>query len=219
MEWATLDTDLSDSALDAPPRSVLRDALSARRAAWLTALYRLEQQSGTLEQIADQLTRALRAGNKLLIVGNGGSAAEAQHFAGELVGRFLRDRQPYAALALTSDSSVLTSIGNDYGFEAVFERQVAALGRPGDALLAFSTSGASPNVLRAAAAARALGMLVVAITGDRPSALDRLSDFILHAPATDTPLVQELHMLVTHLLCQQLEHELCAGASGALERV
>jgi D-sedoheptulose 7-phosphate isomerase len=150
----------------------------------------------------------LRQGNKILVAGNGGSAAEAQHFSAELVGRFLRDRDPYAAMALTTDSSILTAVGNDYAFEDVFARQVAGLGRPGDLLLAYTTSGESENLIRAADVAGELGMTVVAITGPTDSRLAGMADISIRVPAESTPVIQEIHMATTHLLCEIVEREM-----------
>jgi D-sedoheptulose 7-phosphate isomerase len=208
MEWATLDSDLVAGALGAPPSSALRRALTARRAALHSALWRLEQQAGTLDEIADALTETLRAGHKLLTVGNGGSAAEAQHFAGELVGRFLRDRQAYAALALTCDSSVLTAIGNDYGFDAIFERQVSALGQPGDVLVAISTSGNSANVIRSIEAAHDRDMSVIALTGKGGGQITSLlhdTDIHLCVPHDRTMRIQEVHIVLLHALCDGID--------------
>ncbi len=154
----------------------VRTALAKRRSALDAGLRQLAGRGDALSAIACALVESLHAGGKVLVAGNGGSAAEAQHFAAELVGRFKCDRRPYAALALTVDSSVLTAVGNDYGFADVFARQVLAFGRPGDLLLAYSTSGNSENLLRAAVAARRCGMTVAAVTGDLPNPLERLAD-------------------------------------------
>ena len=186
-------------------------ALAERRALLDRAIGTLQQRSTLIAEAAAAIVDTLRDGHKVLVVGNGGSAAEAQHFACELVGRFKRERSAYAVLALTSDSATLTALGNDYGYEQVFARQVAGLGQPGDLLLAFSTSGESSNVVEAALAARARGLTVVALTGDRPSKLEQLADLTLRAPAPDTPVVQEVHTLLTHILCGVVEAELAAG--------
>src|SRR5438105_5920587 len=137
----------------------------------------------TLAAIVDRVAAALAAGRKVLLAGNGGSAADAQHLAGELVSRFLYDRAPAAALALTTDSSILTAIGNDYGYEHIFERQVRGLGQPGDALIALSTSGRSPNILHAIAAARAAGLTVIGFTGRTGGEMLAGCDLCLCAPA------------------------------------
>ena len=159
-----------------------------------------------IEAVAGALAERLRAGGKVLFCGNGGSAADAQHFAGEFVNRFLRERRPYAGLALSTDTSVLTAIGNDYGYEQIFEKQVRALGRPGDALVAISTSGNAANVCRAAQAARELGLLTVGLTGGAGGRLAALVDRRLSIACTSsTPRIQEGHQLVMHLLCERVE--------------
>ena len=158
-----------------------------------------------LEQAVALCIDALRNGRKLLFCGNGGSAADAQHWAGELVSRFYYDRPGLAAIALTTDSSILTAIGNDYGYDYTFARQVEALGQGGDVLVAISTSGNSPNVLRAADAARARGMQVIAFTGRSGGKLLALSDSCFRMPSDETPRIQEGHEFVGHLLCSLIE--------------
>ena len=158
-----------------------------------------------LEQAVALCIDALRNGRKLLFCGNGGSAADAQHWAGELVSRFYYDRPGLAAIALTTDSSILTAIGNDYGYDYTFARQVEALGQAGDVLVAISTSGNSPNVLRAADAARARGMQVIAFTGRSGGKLLALSDSCFRMPSDETPRIQEGHEFVGHLLCALIE--------------
>ncbi len=158
-----------------------------------------------IEQAVVLCIEALRNGRKLLFCGNGGSAADAQHWAGELVSRFYYDRPGLAAIALTTDSSILTAIGNDYGYDYTFARQVEALGQGGDVLVAISTSGNSPNVLRAAAAARARGMQVLAFTGRDGGKLGPLSDICFRMPSDETPRIQEGHEFVGHLLCALIE--------------
>jgi len=202
--------------------AVLR-LLHERRAVLDEALARMAAGPRDLTATASLLVDRLGAGGMALVAGNGGSAAEAQHFAAELVGRFKREREPYAVLALTADSATLTAVANDYGFGEVFARQVRAFGRPGDVLVAFSTSGESENVVRAAEVAREIGVSVVAVTGARPSRLADAADLAIRVPAEETPVVQELHTLVTHLLCDVVEAELAerspAGAAGAARRV
>ena len=151
---------------------------------------------------------SLRAGGKVMFAGNGGSAADAQHWAGELVSRFYYDRPGLAAIALTTDSSILTAIGNDYGYDYTFARQVEALGRTGDVLLAISTSGNSPNIIRAAEAARARGVAVVGFTGEGGGKLAPLSDICFRVPSTETPRIQEGHEFIGHLLCALVEAEM-----------
>ncbi len=196
-------------------RGVIEQALAERRAALDTALAELATHAGSLARGASMLVRTLRAGNKVLVAGNGGSAAEAQHFAAELVGRFKRERAPYAVLSLTTDTAILTAVANDYGYEDVFARQVLAFGRSGDLLVGYSTSGESKNLLRAAASARHCGMTVIAVTGGRASRLARAADIAIRIPLLDTATTQELHMAVTHILCDVAEVEL-ARAEGAL---
>ena len=135
---------------------------------------------------------------------------------GDPSGRFKREREAYAVLSLTTDTAILTAVANDYGYQDVFSRQVSGLGQPGDLLIAFSTSGESENLARAAAVARKQRMVTIAVTGDRPSRLERLADLTVRVPAVDTALVQEVHLVVTHLLCDVVESELAAwkGAAG-----
>jgi phosphoheptose isomerase len=159
-------------------------------------------------EATDILISAFESGGKVLVAGNGGSAAEAQHLASELVGRFAEDRPGLPAVALTCDTSALTAIANDYGFEAVFSRQVEALGRSGDVLVLFSTSGTSPNVVRAAAAAAAADMRIILIVGRRPGPLTAVADVTIACPGVDTASVQECHLSVVHTLCQLLDASL-----------
>jgi D-sedoheptulose 7-phosphate isomerase len=164
----------------------------------------------TILAIADCITASFRNGGKLLIAGNGGSAADAQHIAGEFLSRLRFDRNPLPALALTTDTSVLTAVGNDYGYEKVFERQVRGLGRAGDIFIGISTSGRSPNVLAALEAARKLGMTTIAFTGTAPgaNAMRAHSDIVLAAPTDDTPLIQQIHITAAHAICEVVEREL-----------
>lgn len=159
----------------------------------------------TVEAIAERIVEVIAAGRKVLLAGNGGSAADAQHLAGEFVSRFYYDRAPAAALALTTDSSVLTAIGNDYGYERVFERQVLGLGASGDALLAISTSGRSPNILRALEAARSKGLVVIGFTGRSGGDMAGRCDLCLRAPADTTPLIQQIHITAGHIVCSLVE--------------
>jgi D-sedoheptulose 7-phosphate isomerase len=161
-----------------------------------------------LRDAAELAAEALLGGNKLLLAGNGGSAGDAQHIAGEIVGRLNYDRAPGAALALTTDGSVLTAIGNDYGYDRVFERQVLGLGRRGDVLVAISTSGRSPNILRAIAAARQKELAVVGFTGRSGGEMAARCDICLCAPADSTPLIQQLHITAGHIVCGLVEERL-----------
>lgn len=156
---------------------------------------------------AEHLLEALRAGNKLLIMGNGGSAADAQHIAAELVGRFKIERPGLAAIALTTDSSVLTAWSNDYNYETVFSRQVEALARPGDVVWGISTSGNSPNVVRAFEAARVIGASTFGLLGRDGGRLAQLSDFSIIVPLAQTDRIQTAHMIVYHALCAYLDEK------------
>lgn len=154
---------------------------------------------------ADRVVRCLRAGGKVLFCGNGGSAADAQHWAGELVSRFHYDRPGLAAIALTTDSSILTAIGNDYGYDRVFARQVEALGRAGDVLVAITTSGNSRNVIAAVEAARARDIAVLGFTGQSGGALAGCCDICIRIPSDSTPRIQEGHEVLGHALCAMVE--------------
>jgi D-sedoheptulose 7-phosphate isomerase len=158
--------------------------------------------------IAETIARAFRNGGKLLIAGNGGSAADAQHIAGEFLSRLNFDRNPLPAIALTTDTSVLTAIGNDYGFDRAFERQVRGLGRPGDVFLAISTSGRSPNVLAALKVAREIGLTTVGFTGEGPRDMVADCDHCLAAPSGETPLIQQIHIVAAHAICGLVESDL-----------
>ncbi|MBI4577883.1 MAG: SIS domain-containing protein [Planctomycetes bacterium] len=161
---------------------------------------------------AEALAGVLAGGGTILVCGNGGSAAQAQHLAAELVGRFRGERPGLRALALTTDTSVLTAVANDYRFEEVYRRQVQALGRPGDGLVAISTSGESPNVLAACEAARGLGMLTVGLVGRGGGRLASVVDHAVVVPSDDTCRIQECHQLVTHTFCEAVEATLAARA-------
>jgi D-sedoheptulose 7-phosphate isomerase len=159
-----------------------------------------------IEAVAAGMAERIRQGGKVLVCGNGGSAADAQHFAAELVNRFQRERRPYAALALTTDSSVLTSIGNDYDFSQVFSKQVEALGRKGDMLLAISTSGNAANVCRAVEAAKTADVWTVALCGGKGGRLVELADELLCVASSGTTArIQEAHGMIIHALCQLIE--------------
>ena len=163
-------------------------------------------------QLVESLVAAFQNGNKLIIFGNGGSAADAQHMAAEFVNRFLIDRRPLAALALTTDSSILTSIGNDFSFDDIFIKQIQALGKVGDIALGISTSGNSPNVIKAIEQARAMGLITVALTGGSGGKLLPLADIGLNVPCFFTPHIQEAHLWAEHLVCQLVD-ETMFGAS------
>jgi D-sedoheptulose 7-phosphate isomerase len=166
----------------------------------------------TLVEVIETIAAAVRAGGKLLLFGNGGSAADAQHIAAEFVNRFKMERVPLAALALTTDTSVLTSIANDYGYAEVFAKQVRALGRRGDVAIAISTSGNAVNVLRGLAACRRLGIRTIALTGGSGGKLAERADLVLRAGGTtDTARIQETHILVGHVICEQVDVLLFGG--------
>ena len=191
------------------------DPIEDHLALSLAALERAVKDESLLaaaRKIAEIITKTLRGGNKLLIVGNGGSAADAQHIAAEIVGRYKQDRPAYAAIALTTDTSALTAIANDYGFEQVFARQIAGLGRRGDALLALSTSGRSPNILAALTTARERGIVTIGMTGKRGERLSALCDHLLVAPSNDTPVIQQIHIAVAHGICEAIEQAMMREA-------
>ncbi len=168
-----------------------------------------------IEKVGSIIAEAIGRGGRLLICGNGGSAADAQHIAAELVGRFGAERKPLDAEALSVNTSCLTAIGNDYGFDSVFARQVEARGRPGDVLLAISTSGGSINIIRAVETAGNLGLVTVGLTGgNRESELCRLCDYSICVPSTSVPRIQEAHILIGHMLCGFVEDALGDGSSG-----
>lgn len=183
----------------------------------LAALATVAHDDGLLRvtgAIADATTAALRAGGKLLLAGNGGSAADAQHLAAEIVGRYKLNRPGWPAIALTTDTSALTAISNDFGFETVFARQLQALGQPGDVFWGFSTSGTSPNVIAAFKAARAQGLSTVGFTGMKGAAMAAHCDLLLVAPSDDTPVIQQIHMTAGHAICDAIEHALVASGCG-----
>jgi D-sedoheptulose 7-phosphate isomerase len=164
--------------------------------------------SADIVAAADLIAEAFASGRQLLLCGNGGSAADAQHLAAEFIGRFMRDREPWPAIALSTNTSTLTAVGNDMGFEQVFARQVRAHGHPGDVLLAISTSGGSANVLRAIDVARAGGMRVICLTGPKGRAMAAGCDVCLAVPGVSTARVQEGHILVGHIICGLVEDAL-----------
>lgn len=173
------------------------------------------QFKSTVKAIADAVTVSMRRGGKLLICGNGGSAADAQHVAGEFVSRFIRERKPLPAIALTTDTSVITAIGNDYDFSEVFARQVDAMGRTGDVLLAISTSGLSKNIIAAIDAANERNMIVVGLTGDGITNMPRLCDHCLQVESVNTPIIQQVHMVALHMVCGLVEENIFAQEEAA----
>jgi len=166
------------------------------------------EKADLLVEVGGRMAEALRAGGKVLVFGNGGSAADAQHLAGELVGRYRKDRAALPALALTTDPSVVTAVGNALGFEAIFRRQVEAHGRAGDVAVAISTSGRSPNVIEALRAARARGLVTIGLTGAGGGNLPDLVDYLIDVPHAETPRIQEVHGMIVHVLCEIVEETL-----------
>ena len=160
------------------------------------------------ESAAKVCISALTSGNKILLAGNGGSAADCQHIAGELVSRFEFDRPGLPAIALTVDSSILTAIGNDYGYEKLFERQLQALAKPGDVFFAYSTSGKSPNILKALEFAKSSGIFTIGFTGNRQGPMNSLCDHLLVVPSSDTPRIQEGHLVLGHVICGLIENSI-----------
>lgn len=167
----------------------------------------------TVVAAAEACITCMEHGGKILLAGNGGSAADAQHIAGELVCRFAFDRPGLPAIALTTDSSILTAIGNDYGYEKLFARQVQAHGNKGDVFIGYSTSGKSPNILRAFEEARVKGLVCVGLTGNRGGPMRELCDFLLEVPSSDTPKIQEGHLVLGHILCGLVERTLFKAPS------
>ncbi|MCC6315913.1 MAG: SIS domain-containing protein [Thermomicrobiales bacterium] len=188
-------------------------SLERREAALAAAIGALRSDPRPIAAAAGLMLKALERGGCVLTAGNGGSAAEAQHMAAELVGRFRRDRRALPALALSADAATLTAIANDYGYPEAFARIVRAWASPDNVLVLFSTSGESPNVLAAAAAAHSAAMPVVAVTGGPRSRLAAAGDVAVRVPAVETPLIQELHAIVVHLVCDLVEAEIAGGAS------
>jgi D-sedoheptulose 7-phosphate isomerase len=200
--------------MDAKPAGAASGRPNTRR---IEALYRTHaevaetffaSQAGAVADVAEAFVNALSSGRTLFFFGNGGSAADAQHLAAEFVNRFLAERPPLPSVALTTDTSVLTSIGNDRDFSLVFSRQVEALGRPGDVAVGLSTSGRSRNVLEGLRAARAKGLVTVGLTGNDGGAMRGLCDHLIPVPSAVTARIQEIHILVGHILCQLVDEAL-----------
>jgi D-sedoheptulose 7-phosphate isomerase len=186
-------------------RDTIRESIRVQQ-----AMLRDPQMIRMIQDVAAEFARALAKGRKILLFGNGGSAADAQHIAAEFTGRYMMERAPLPAIALTTDSSALTAIGNDYAFEDIFARPLEALGRAGDIAVGFSTSGKSPNVLKALAAARRKKMVTVGFTGRNGRTLAEQSDYCFCVPSTVTPRIQECHTLIAHILCDISENALAA---------
>lgn len=166
--------------------------------------------SAAIAEAAEIVVACFRSGGKVLLAGNGGSAADAQHLAAEFVGRFLKDRDALPAIALTTDTSILTAVANDYGYEDVFSRQVEALGSSGDVLVAITTSGSSPSIVRAVVNARAKGMRIIILTGKSGAAIVPEGDVTIAVPSNSSPRIQEAHITIGHIICRLIEQELFA---------
>jgi D-sedoheptulose 7-phosphate isomerase len=194
---------------------VSQDRIAAHFQSSLDGLTRAVQSSdllATTQTIARAVADALKAGNKLLLIGNGGSAADAQHIAAEIVGRYKQERPGWAAIALTTDTSALTAIANDYGFEQIFARQIQGLARRGDVLFALTTSGRSPNILAALRMARDLGVATIGFTGAKGESMRASCDHLFMSPTDDTPVVQQIHMMAMHAICDEVEQSLINSA-------
>ena len=184
-------------------KNIIEESISVKR-----ELLQSPELLSAIQSCVDVLVSVFRNGGKVLFCGNGGSAADAQHLAAELSGRFYKERKPLFAEVLHGNSSFLTAVANDYGYEEAFARGVEAQGRAGDVLVVLSTSGKSPNILKAAQRARETGMTVIGFTGKSGGQLPELCDLVLQCPSENTPRIQECHILIGHILCQLIEEEL-----------
>jgi D-sedoheptulose 7-phosphate isomerase len=185
--------------------NTIRASIDAKR-----ALLENEKLISEIEAVAKTCSEAFCQGNKVLFCGNGGSAADAQHLAAELSGRFYFDRPPLPSEALHVNTSYLTAVANDYGYEEVFSRMVKGSGQEGDVLIGLSTSGNSPNIVKAFETAHEKGMITVGLTGEKSGKMDALCDFLIKVPSTDTPRIQECHIMIGHILCHIIEEEMFA---------
>ena len=177
---------------------IFQESINVKKAA-------LKSNQETIQKAAVALKKALAGTHKVLLFGNGGSAADSQHIAAELIGRFQKERKAMAAIALTTDTSILTSIGNDYGFEKVFARQIEGLGQKGDVAIGISTSGNSKNVIEGVKKAKEMGLVTITLTGNHGGQLAKLSDINIDVPSNDTARIQETHITVGHILCELIE--------------
>ena len=168
----------------------------------------LKENLPILLDVIKLVSQTFEAGNKLFFFGNGGSAADAQHLAAEFVNRYVMDRPPLPAIALTTDTSILTSVSNDFAFNEIFAKQLRALGKEGDVAIGITTSGSSPNVIKAFEVAKEMGMKTVGLTGNDGGIIVKMADFTLVVPSTSTPRIQEAHILIGHILCEMVEHSL-----------
>ncbi|MDO8722649.1 MAG: D-sedoheptulose 7-phosphate isomerase [Syntrophales bacterium] len=163
---------------------------------------------GRIVRIVEAITGVLKAGNKILLFGNGGSAADAQHLAAEFVNRFIIERPPLPAISLSTDTSVITSIGNDYDFSEIFSKQIKAIGQPGDIAWGISTSGNSPNVIKAMEVAKKIGMITIGLTGKDGGKIAQIADYSLNVSSSSVPRVQEVHITVGHVICEMVDFKL-----------
>lgn len=196
------------------PASMFRQAIEEH----LAVIDSLKQLQPSLEKIAELMTTAIRSGHKVLWCGNGGSAADSQHLAAELMGRFRRERGAVPSIALTTDTSILTAVGNDYGYERVFQRQIEALCQKGDVVVGISTSGCSKNVYMALQAARELGAFTVVFTGQGGGTIAAISDAALCVASKDTARIQEAHILCGHMICDWIELSVCEQSQQTAAR-
>jgi D-sedoheptulose 7-phosphate isomerase len=203
-----MDAEMSDTAMDIILGYLVQSWDAVQAAIEDPAFCR------AIRDIAEVTAVALRKGSKLLLAANGGSAGDAQHIAGEMLSRLNYDRAPAAALALTTDSSVRTAVANDYGYERVLERQILGLGCPGDVLIAISTSGRSPNILRAISAGREKQLTIVGFTGKTGGEMAMHCNLCLHAPSDSTPLIQQIHITARHIICGLVEENLFPQANS-----
>ncbi len=185
-------------------QKILEDSLSVKRLFW-------DKQWENILKSAEAILNSLKNGGKLLIFGNGGSAADAQHMAAEFINRFRLEREPLPAIALTTDTSILTAVANDYDFSDVFEKQIKALGQPGDVALGISTSGNSKNVLRGLKAAREQGLLTIGLTGGTGGNMASFANILVVVPSRETPRIQEAHIFYIHLVCELVEEAIFAS--------
>lgn len=186
---------------------VIKDYIDKSLRNTIEALTLLQDESYLvqIEEIADKISKCMNKGNKLLLAGNGGSAADAQHIAGEFVSKFMFDRPGLPAIAITTDTSIMTAIGNDYGYEKLFQRQIQALGSTGDVFIALSTSGNSPNIISAINSAKEKGILTIGFTGGQGGQMKAICDICFVAPSFETPRIQETHITVGHIVCGIVE--------------
>jgi D-sedoheptulose 7-phosphate isomerase len=200
-------------------KTQLQGVISERIKASIAVKQRLLGHTEICAEVAERIIRAFRSGNKLLLFGNGGSAADAQHIAAELVGRYYLDRPALSAQALTVDTSSLTAIGNDYAYDQIFSRQIEAFGRAGDVAIGISTSGNSRNVIEAIRAAKRKGIVTVGMTGEIGGQLKAEVDYCICIPSRDTPRIQEAHILVGHILCELVEQALFGSSNANVDPV